>query len=191
MLSKLAQKSEKFQRIIIYITSIMGLLDGESKGPFERKPGSDREKFSLRSIFTPEISMKKKMLMFSVLFSLFGFLPALALSAGMGGNIKQGMVDSPIQNIDCRLNHLTDIVFPGKILKVVMSDSRSHDFKLVGTKVGFENHLVVEPLKKGVESDFFIYGTDRISYLKVKTVPDGQEYDLRFDVKGNKKVLSP
>lgn len=37
VLSKLAQKSEKFQRIIIYITSIMGLLDGESKGPFEGK----------------------------------------------------------------------------------------------------------------------------------------------------------
>ena len=37
MLSKLAQKSEKFQRTIIYITSIMGLLDGESKGPFEGK----------------------------------------------------------------------------------------------------------------------------------------------------------
>lgn len=140
--------------------------------------------------------MKKKTLMFSVLFALFGFLLDLALSAGMGGSmeLKQGMVYSQIQNIqniDCRLNHLTDIVFPGKILKVVMSDSRPHDFKLVGTKVGFENHLVVEPLKKGVESDFFIYGTDRISYLKVKTVPDGQEYDLRFDVKGNKKVLSP
>ena len=118
------------------------------------------------------------------------YVPVVAGNA-RGGEIARKRIPSDFQEISCRVNRLTDIVFPGKILKVVMSDSRSHDFKLVGTKVGFENHLVVEPLKKGVESDFFIYGTDRISYLKVKTVPDGQEYDLRFDVKGNKKVLSP
>ena len=93
--------------------------------------------------------------------------------------------------VKCRLNRLTDIVFSGKITKVVMSDSSSDDFRLVGAKVGGENHLILEPLKKGAASDLFIYGPNRVSYLKVRTVPDAQSYDLRFDPKGNRKVLSP
>ncbi|MDA8149829.1 MAG: hypothetical protein M0041_01630 [Nitrospiraceae bacterium] len=108
-----------------------------------------------------------------------------------GGNNARERIPPDPQEISCRVNRLTDIVFPGKILKVVMSDSRPHDFKLVGTKVGFENHLIVEPLKKGAASDLFIYGTDRVSYLKVKTVPDGQEYDFHFEAKGNRKVSIP
>ena len=61
----------------------------------------------------------------------------------------------------------------------------SGDLDLLGERDS-EDHLIVEPLKKGAASDFFIvYGADRVSYLKVKTVPDGQDYDLRFDAKGN------
>ena len=117
---------------------------------------------------------------------------------GAGGSLRESVLKKEPekraafpQEISCRVNRLTDIVFPGKILKVVMSDSRPHDFKLVWTKVGFETHLIVEPLKKGADSDFFIYGTDRVSYLKLKTVPDGEEYDFRFEVKGNRKVSIP
>lgn len=136
------------------------------------------------------------------LVGFVGISPGPALPAGMGGNTAEtggGMQRKhfdpkapKVQVVHCRLNRLTDIVFPGKITKVVSSDPpRSNDFKLVWTMGGAEEHLIVEPLKKGVASDFFIYGTDRVSYLRVKTVPDGQEYDSRFDVKGNRKVLTP
>ncbi len=118
------------------------------------------------------------------------YVPVVAGNA-RGGEIARKRIPSDLQEIFCRVNRLTDIVFPGKILKVVMSDSRPHDFKLIGTKVGFENHLIVEPLKKGAASDLFIYGPDRVSYLKVKTVPDGQKYDFRFETEANRKVSIP
>ena len=144
--------------------------------------------------------MKKNLSIMLALIGFVGIHPAPTLAAGMEG--KRGtdfVIEAPktvptaaeVQVVHCRLNRLTDLVFPGKITKVVMSD-HSGDFKLDGTKVGPEDHLIVEPLKKGAASDFFIvYGTDRVSYLKVKTVPDGQEYDLRFDAKGNREVLFP
>ena len=138
--------------------------------------------------------MKKNLSIMLALVGFVGFLPDLALSAGMGGKTgtavrmrqeKTVPADPEVQVVHCRLNRLTDIVFPGKITKVVTSDHRQGDFKLVWTMVGAEEHLIVEPLKAGASSDFFIYGPDRVSYLKVRTVPDVREYDLRFDVEGN------
>ena len=96
------------------------------------------------------------------------------------GNFIPDPPKPSITEIFCRVNRLTDIVFPEQILKVILGDPRGGDFKLVGTKVGSENHLIIEPLKKGVISDLFIYGADRVSYLRVRTVPDGEKYDFRF-----------
>ena len=138
--------------------------------------------------------MKKNLSITLALFGLVGIHPAPTLAAGMEGKTGTAVVmrqektvptDPEVQVVHCRLNRLTDLVFPEKFTKVVMSDTRSGDFKLDGTKVGSEDHLVVEPLKKGAASDFFVYGAGWARYLKVKTVPDGQKYDLRFDAKGN------
>lgn len=127
-------------------------------------------------------------------------------SSGFGppgpGNFIPDPPKPSLTEISCRVNRLTDIVFPEKILKVIIGDPRAGDFKLVGTKVGSENHLIIEPLKKGVISDLFIYGADRVSYLLVRTVPDGQKYDFSVQsllsglvtetkAKGNRTVLNP
>ncbi len=117
---------------------------------------------------------------------LAGFFPRLAISADLSGN-----TDPRVQLVHCRLNQLTDIVFSGKIKKIVMSDSRSDDFKLVGTRVGSENHLIIEPLKTGVITDIFIIGVNRVRYLRVKTVPQDDQYSIRFDVEQPKKASAP
>ncbi len=143
--------------------------------------------------------MKKILSTTMVLSVLTWLFPQLVLATDSGGNpgSKEEMReeiahDNPeVQVIRCRLNRLTDIVFHGTIKKVVMSDARGDDFKIIGRRVGSENHMIVEPLKQGAVSDVFVFGVNWVRYLRVRAVPPDHPYAVRFDADRSKKVSFP
>lgn len=141
--------------------------------------------------------MKKNLSIIMTMLVLLGSAPGLALSADMERDPSfrnpafKAFKTPEIRIVRCRLNRLTDLVFPEKITKVVMSDSRPDDFKLVGTRVGEEYHLIVDPLKKGASSDLFIYGTNRVSYLRLVSVPKRNEYFVRLAGGEDKRAEHP
>jgi len=141
--------------------------------------------------------MKKNLFVILVLISLAGFFPGLALSADLGGNfgIKGGMrqgsidpTDPKVQVVHCRLNRLTDLVFPGKIEEVVMSDPS--DFKLATIRHKSRTHLVLKPLKDST-SDLFVFGVNYVRYLRLKAVSKGQDYQVRIYARRDKRAPHP
>ena len=81
----------------------------------------------------------------------------------------------------CRTGRLTDIVVPEKVLDVVMSNSSN--FKLATIRYKSQTYLVIKPLKEQSSSDLIIFGVNRVHYLRVKTVPKGQHYAERVDLR--------
>lgn len=135
--------------------------------------------------------MKKNLFVVLVLISLAGFFPGLALSADLGGNMRQGRIDPTdpkVQVVHCRLNRLTDLVFPGKIEEVVMSDPS--DFKLVTIRHKSRTHLVLKPLKDST-SDLFVFGVNYVRYLRLKAVSKGQDYQVRIYARRDKRAPYP
>ena len=84
--------------------------------------------------------------------------------------------------IPCRINHLTDIVVYEKVTRIVLSDPS--DFKIEIVKGKSRQHLVVMPLKKSASSDLFVFGVNRVHYLRMKTVPKGKRYVTRVEIGG-------
>ena len=84
---------------------------------------------------------------------------------------------------------LTDIVLFKKPLRIVWSDP--HDFRIVHFQKRSRLHLVVEPLNATARTDVFIYGAHRNHCLRVKTVPKGQHYETRVEVREHRSVPRP
>jgi len=124
----------------------------------------------------------KEWLMKKSLFALFsvivfvGFLPVLAISgnSSMREHIIKTTKTDKIQNVFCRFDRLTDILTPGRVKKVLMSDSS--DFKITIIHEKKMTHIVIKPLKKDATSDVFIFGRNSVLYLTVKTVYGKQHY---------------
>lgn len=120
--------------------------------------------------------MKKSLFALVSVLVLVGFLPVLALSGdfSMREHIFKPTKTDKIQNVFCRFDRLTDILTPGRVQKVLMSDSS--DFKVTIIREKKMTHIVIKPLKKDVTSDVFIFGRNSVLYLSVKTVYEKQHY---------------
>nr|EES53264.1 MAG: hypothetical protein UBAL3_80150053 [Leptospirillum ferrodiazotrophum] len=120
--------------------------------------------------------MKKSLFALVSVLVFVGFLPVLAISgdSAMSGHMIKPTKADKSRIIFCRLGRLTDILTPGSVQKVLLSDSS--DFKVTIIREKKMTHIVIKPLKKDVASDLFIFGRNNAFYLTVKTVYGRQHY---------------